>query len=242
MTASALTALRLIGNVALVAGGILALMLALVDLPDMAVPDIRRKRKAAQAHPAPRTARNCPVLSSTLASSLGPACVAASGVAPRADASVARLRRADTDRVPLPLHSSHDSRSSRPASRSVIPGKHGPGLHRRLAMHQSRARPVTQGRMRQLCRRFESPAPAALVAPSTACRFALESCANCVQTTQHDGNFCPPLTETTHDLTRRPRGRHHRLRAQHRPRHGADAGARRRLHHGARAQRSGGRR
>lgn len=39
MTASALAALRLIGKVALVAAGIMALMLALVDLPNVAVPE-----------------------------------------------------------------------------------------------------------------------------------------------------------------------------------------------------------
>lgn len=39
MMASALPALRLIGKIALVAAGILALMLALVDLPDVAVPE-----------------------------------------------------------------------------------------------------------------------------------------------------------------------------------------------------------
>jgi hypothetical protein len=38
MIASALTALRLLGHIALLAGGTLALMVALVDLPDMAVP------------------------------------------------------------------------------------------------------------------------------------------------------------------------------------------------------------
>jgi hypothetical protein len=39
MTASALAALRLIGKIALVAAGVMALMLALVDLPDVAVPE-----------------------------------------------------------------------------------------------------------------------------------------------------------------------------------------------------------
>ncbi|MFM9845907.1 MAG: hypothetical protein ACKVP3_01950 [Hyphomicrobiaceae bacterium] len=37
--ASALAALRLLGKVALLAAGILTLMIALVDLPDMAVPE-----------------------------------------------------------------------------------------------------------------------------------------------------------------------------------------------------------
>jgi hypothetical protein len=47
MTAYALAAFRLIGKVALVAAGILALMLALVDLPDMAVPEpLPRKEEA----------------------------------------------------------------------------------------------------------------------------------------------------------------------------------------------------
>lgn len=39
MMASAISALRLIGKIALLAAGIAALMLALVDLPDMAVPE-----------------------------------------------------------------------------------------------------------------------------------------------------------------------------------------------------------
>jgi hypothetical protein len=47
MMTSALTALRLLGNVALLAGGILGLMVALVDLPDMAVPKVVQ-REAAQ--------------------------------------------------------------------------------------------------------------------------------------------------------------------------------------------------
>jgi hypothetical protein len=39
MMTSALVALRLLGKVALLTAGILALMIALVDLPDMAVPE-----------------------------------------------------------------------------------------------------------------------------------------------------------------------------------------------------------
>jgi hypothetical protein len=39
MMASALAALRLLGTAALVAAGVLALMVALVNLPDMAVPE-----------------------------------------------------------------------------------------------------------------------------------------------------------------------------------------------------------
>ena len=46
MMASAMSALRLIGKIALVAAGVMALMLALVDLPNVAVPEPAPREEA----------------------------------------------------------------------------------------------------------------------------------------------------------------------------------------------------
>jgi len=55
MSATALSALRVIGKIALVAAGIMALMLALVDFPDMSVPQAVPQERAKSAEPKPQT-------------------------------------------------------------------------------------------------------------------------------------------------------------------------------------------
>jgi hypothetical protein len=55
MSAAALSALRLIGKIALIAAGIVALMLALVDFPDMSVPRAVPQERAKPVEPKPQT-------------------------------------------------------------------------------------------------------------------------------------------------------------------------------------------
>ena len=54
MSAASLSALRLVGKIALIAAGIVALMLALVDLPDMSVPQAVPKELAKPIKPKPQ--------------------------------------------------------------------------------------------------------------------------------------------------------------------------------------------